>query len=62
MAEVPVSATTVEEEEALFGLGPAQGAGHPGGNPFDWAFFSSDAAHGAAATESPTSAPPESLK
>ena len=35
MTEVPVPATTAEEEEALFGPGPAQGAGHPGGKPFE---------------------------
>ena len=62
MAEVPVPATTAEEEEALFGPGPAQGAGHPGGKPVrgSWTFFSSDAAHvqPTAATGSPTSAPP----
>ena len=62
MAEVPVPATTAEEEEALFGPGPAQGAGHPGGNPFEVPGLSSlptqTTVQPTAATGSPTSAPP----
>ena len=62
MAEVPVPATTAEEEEALFGPGPAQGAGHTGGNPFEVPGPSSlptqPTVQSTAATGSPTSAPP----
>ena len=62
MAEVPVPGTTAEEEEALFGPGPAQGAGHPGGNPFvvpgPAPLPTQPTAQPAAATGSPTSAPP----
>ena len=62
MAEVPVPGTTAEEEEALFGPGPAQGAGHPGGNTFvvpgPAPLPTQPTAQPAAATGSPTSAPP----
>eukprot|EP00439_Symbiodinium_sp_Y106_P019413 s6760_g2.t1 len=63
MAEVPVPGTTAEEEEALFGPGPAQGAGHPGGNPFvvsGPASLPTQPTAPAAAMGSPTSAPAQS--